>query len=149
MRLKIRRYSELCLIDTFEGRFRYLTLEEIDSRDPYQVNTRAIKQSLYHSREWRSVRNQVIVRDRGCDMGLLGHDIPGEIYVHHMNPINVEMFGIDSLEDFLLDPEFLICVSKDTHEAIHHGEKELVSRDPIIRRPYDTCPWKDQNRSKL
>lgn len=149
MRLKIRRYSELCLIPELDGRFRYLTLTEIDSNDPYQVNARVIKQSLYHSREWRSVRNQVIVRDRGCDLGVPGHEIVGEIFVHHMNPINVEMFGADSLNDFLLDPEFLICVSKETHEAIHHGEKELISRDPIIRRPNDTCPWKDQNRIKF
>lgn len=149
MRLKIRRYSELILLPTLEERFRYLRLDELDSSDPYAANARFIKQSFYRTREWRSVRNQVMVRDRGCDLGVLGHEIVGEVFVHHMNPINVEMFGVDSLNDFLLDPEFLICVSKETHEAIHHALEELPLTEPIVRRPNDTCPWKDQNRIKF
>lgn len=149
MRLKIRRYSELILLPTLEERFRYLRLDEVDSSDPYAVNARFIKQSFYRTREWRSVRNQVVVRDGGCDLGVPGHEISGEIFVHHINPINVEMFGVDSLNGFLLDPEFLICVSKETHEAIHHALEELPLTEPIVRRPNDTCPWKDQNRIKF
>lgn len=149
MRLKIRRYSEMILYPTLQERFRYLRLDEIDPTDPYAINARSIKQPFYRTREWRSVRNQVVARDRACDLGVPGHEITGEIFVHHMNPINVEMFEVESLNDFLLDPEFLICVSKETHEAIHHALDELPLYEPIVRRPNDTCPWKDQNRIKL
>lgn len=149
MRLKIRRFSELSDLLTFKERFDYLRLTEINPNDPYAISSRQIKQSFYRSKEWRRVRNQVVSRDRGCDLGLCGYEIGGEIYVHHMNPINSEMFGVDSLEDFLLDPEFLICVSKETHEAIHHGSEVLLPEPLIERYPNDTCPWKDQNRIKI
>ena len=149
-RMKIRRYSDLVVLNSFEDRFRYLSLEdEFSNYDPFSLYSRKIKQSLYHSKEWRDVRSAVIVRDRCCDLGIAERPIVGPIYVHHMNPINQEMFGIDSLNEFLLDPEFLICVSKETHEAIHHGSEELLPKDVADRYPNDTCPWKDQNRIRF
>lgn len=142
MRLKIRRYSDVCGLLTFKERFDYLKLEPINHEDPYDLCARSIKQSFYRTADWKRVRNQVVVRDRGCDLGLAGYEISGPVYVHHMNPINVEMFGEESLNEFLLNPDFLICVSKETHEAIHHGSEELLPAQPIERFPNDTCPWK-------
>lgn len=150
MRMKIRRYSELMRFKTFEDRFAYLSLgDEFGEYDTFTAQARTVKQSLYHSPEWKRSRNAVIVRDRCLDLGIEGHPISGYIFIHHMNPINVEMFGIDSLNGLLLDPEFLICVSKETHEAIHHGTKDLLPVGLVERYQNDTCPWKDQNRIKF
>ena len=101
---------------------------------------RFMNQMLYSSSKWRRLRNQIIIRDNGCDLGVEGYEIPDKIIVHHMNPMT-----IDDLKEFsedVFDPEYLICVSHNTHNAIHYGDKNLLPHGPIERRPGDTCPWK-------
>lgn len=102
---------------------------------------RWINQKFYQrSPEWRSVRNKVILRDNGCDLGIAGREIFGKVIVHHMNPIRKE--DLDHMSDFLLNPEFLISTTHETHNAIHYGDENLLMKDPVERTPYDTCPWK-------
>lgn len=136
---KIRRYSELILLPSFEERFEYLKLggevgAETFGFDRYQ------NQAFYNSQEWKSVRDKVIIRDNGCDLGVVGREIGGRVIIHHMNPITVE--DIQFTTDILLNPEFLICVSHETHNAIHYSDAELLPKDFIPRSPNDTCPWK-------
>jgi hypothetical protein len=95
---------------------------------------------LYSSREWKRARDFVIVRDDGCDLGDLNYQIKGRIVIHHMNPISID--DIEKANVSILDPEFLICTSNNTHQAIHYGNKDLLPQLPIIRRPGDTCPWR-------
>ena len=101
---------------------------------------RYIKQGVYKSKEWRSVRDKVIIRDNGCDLALLDREIRGRILIHHMNPISKE--DILRKSDMILNPEYLICTTKNTHNAIHYGDIGLLMKDPIERKPNDTCPWK-------
>lgn len=136
---KIRRYSELILLPSFEERFEYLKLggevgAETFGFDRYQ------NQAFYNSQEWKSVRDKVIIRDNGCDLGIVGREIGRRVIIHHMNPITVE--DIRFATDALLNPEFLICVSHETHNAIHYSDAELLLKDFIPRSPNDTCPWK-------
>lgn len=135
----IRTYSELCKIETFEDRFEYLRLGGAVGQETFGFE-RYLNQVFYKSREWRSLRDQVILRDNGCDLGVEGYDIVGRIYVHHMNPITPE--DICNRSPFLLDPEFLICTTHNTHEAITFGDANLLIKPPIERTRYDTCPWK-------
>lgn len=135
----IRLYSELITIPTFEERFHYLKLEGRVGEDTFGFD-RYLNQIFYKSREWRDVRDYVITRDLGCDLAFDGREIYGKILVHHMNPITKD--DILNVSDFLLNPEFLICTSKRTHDAIHYGDENLLYSDPIIRRKNDTCPWK-------
>ena len=136
---KIRRYSEMIQLTTFEERFEYLKLggevgAETFGFDRYQ------NQAFYNSREWKLVRDKVIIRDNGCDLGIADRGIGRHIIIHHMNPITVE--DIQRSTDILLNPEFLICVSHETHNAIHYGDGELLPRGFVPRSPNDTCPWK-------
>lgn len=101
---------------------------------------RYLNQILYTSDIWLAVRDKVIIRDLGCDLGVEGYDIYGRIYVHHMNPITIE--DIELERDEIFDPEFLICSSFNTHSAIHYGDESLLPQLPIIRKKYDTCPWR-------
>ena len=134
----IRRYSELCRIQTFEGRFDYLKLHGVVGESTFGFD-RYLNQVLYRSSEWKKVRNAVIVRDDGCDMGL--DDYPANrIIVHHMNPLLVE--DLENHSDMIFDPEFLICVSFNTHNAIHFGDEALLPKLPVERKPGDTCPWR-------
>ncbi len=135
----IRTYSELCMLDTFEDRFEYLRLGGVVGQETFGFE-RYLNQVFYQSREWRTIRDQIILRDNGCDLGVEGYDIVGRIYVHHMNPITPD--DIRNRSSFLLEPEFLICTSYDTHEAITFGDASLLIKTPIERTPYDTCPWK-------
>lgn len=135
-----KRYSHLRRLSTFDERFDYL---KVDGRvgDATFGFDRYLNQRLYHSAEWKNARDAVILRDNGCDLGMPGREIMGHIYVHHINPITIE--DIEAGSDALFDPENLICVSFDTHNAIHYGDKDLLPRDEIVvRRPNDTCPWK-------
>lgn len=136
---KIRSYSELVLLPSFEERFEYLKLGGKVGVDTFGFD-RYQNQAFYNSREWRLVRDKVIIRDNGCDLGIFDREIGGRIIIHHMNPITVE--DIRLATDILLNPEFLICVSHDTHNAIHYGDSELLPKPPIERKPNDTCPWK-------
>lgn len=132
-------YSELILIPTFEGRFEYLSLDGTVGEETFGFN-RYLNQKFYQSLEWKRIRDHIIARDNGCEMGLDGWEIQGRIYIHHINPICVK--DIELAREVLRDPENLICVSYDLHNAIHYGSKDLLPKDPIIRRPGDTCPWK-------
>lgn len=137
---KLRTYSELILLPTFEERFRYLNLSGIVGEDTFGFD-RYLNQKFYRSAEWRKIRDQVIVRDMGCDLGIEDRLIPGKILIHHMNPISDR--DIRYATDLLVNPEYLICVSHATHNAIHYGDENLlIASTPIVRTPYDTCPWR-------
>lgn len=135
----LRCYRELIRLKTFDERFEYLKLKGIVGEATFGYD-RYLNQLLYTSGEWRRIRRDIILRDNGCDLAVEGYDILDTIIVHHMNPISVEDL-IDFSED-VINPEYLICVSHDTHNAIHYGDESLLTREPIERKPGDTCPWK-------
>ena len=137
--VKERTYSELIQLESFEERFEYLRLDGAVGLATFGFD-RYLNQQFYQSREWRSVRDFVIVRDNACDLGIDGREIFGRIYIHHMNPISSK--DIQMMSKFLLDPEFLICVTHETHNAIHYSDAKLLLTEPIQRRPNDTCPWR-------
>jgi hypothetical protein len=139
MLMSIRTYSELILLPTFEERFRYLNLNGKVGEDTFG-HDRYLNQLFYTSDEWRRIRRDVIVRDNGCDLGIWDREIQGLITIHHLNPITVD--DILNRSEFLLNPEYLICVSDITHKAIHYGDESLLITAPIERRPNDTCPWR-------
>lgn len=136
---RIRCYSELILLPTFKERFEYLRLDGVVGEDTFGFD-RYLNQQFYHSQEWQRIRDQVILRDNGCDLGVDGYFIRSRLYIHHMNPITSR--DILSHSSRMISPEYLICVSQDTHNAIHYGNANNLQRDPIIRTPNDTCPWK-------
>lgn len=135
----IRFYSELITFPTFEERFKYLQLNGKVGKDTFGFD-RYLNQVFYRSQRWKRTRDQVIIRDNGCDLGMEGRDICGKILIHHMNPITLE--DIERESEYLLDPEFLICVTHNTHNAIHYGDENLIIRLPKERSLNDTCPWK-------
>ena len=135
----IRMYSELLLLDTLEDRFEYLRLNGKVGEELFGY-ARYLNQEFYHGEEWKDVKEQVIIRDGGYDLGVPGWKITGLIYVHHMNPVTLDQ--LKNNDPALLDPEFLISCSYNTHQAITWGNKALLPQVPIIRRPGDTCPWK-------
>ena len=137
--MSIRTYSELIQITTFEDRYRYLRLNGSVGRDTFGFD-RYFNQIFYQSVEWKQVRDYVIVRDNGCDLGVKGYDIRGRILIHHMNPITIA--DIREATEFLLNPEYLICVTHNTHNAIHYGDENLLVTAPIERFANDTCPWR-------
>lgn len=137
--MKIKTYTELLRLETFEERYQYLRLDGSVGVETFGFD-RYLNQNFYKSREWKSIRDFVIVRDEGCDLGIVGREIYGRIYIHHMNPIMAKDV-IDQTE-FLLDPEYLICVTHDTHNAIHYGDQSLLVTTPVERSRNDTCPWK-------
>jgi hypothetical protein len=135
----IKTYSEMIALPTFEERYRYLRLGGRVGEDTFGFD-RWLNQTFYKDPEWRAIRDHVIVRDNGCDLAIPGREINGIILVHHMNPIS----KADILErsKFLLDPEYLICTVKRTHDAIHYGDEDLLFKLPIERTKNDTCPWR-------
>lgn len=136
----MRTYSELVKLPTFLERFKYLQLNGKVGEETFGYD-RYLNQVFYHSPEWRRIRKQILMRDNGGDMGLEDYPIHGYIYVHHMNPISLK--DIDDRKEDILNPEYLICVSKNTHDAIHYSNEDiLIKREPVIRRANDTCPWK-------
>lgn len=136
----IRTYSELVKLPTFRERFLYLQLNGKVGEETFGYD-RYLNQVFYHSPEWRRIRKQVLIRDDGGEMGLPDYPIHGYIYVHHMNPISLK--DIDDRKEDILNPEYLICVSKNTHDAIHYSNEDiLIKRDPVVRTPNDTTPWK-------
>lgn len=135
---KIRSYSELRRLDTFFERYHYLELRGVLGESTFGFD-RWINQRFYRSQEWKSVRNHVIVRDNGCDLGIPGYEINSGLLVHHMNPISLR--DLEHGEDWIIDPNFLITTSLRTHNAIHYGDESLLPRDPIIRRSGDTTLW--------
>lgn len=136
----IRTYSELITLPTFEERYRYLRLGGKVGEDTFGFN-RYLNQVFYSSKEWKRIRRDIIIRDLGCDLGVDGFEIYGRIIVHHMNPITKD--DILSRSKFLTDPEYLICTSHNTHEAITYGDENLLILPPIERTKNDTCPWRN------
>ena len=137
----IRTYSELIQLPTFMERYEYLRLGGKVGEETFGFD-RYINQLFYTSDEWRSLRNHIITRDDGCDLAVPGRDIQEgvKVLIHHMNPITVD--DILNRSDFLLNPEYLICTIKNTHDAIHYGDSELLYKDPVVRFKNDTCPWR-------
>ena len=135
----IKTYSELITISTFEERFEYLKLDGQVGVETFGFN-RYLNQAFYKSDEWLSIRDYVITRDNGCDLGMEGYEIYGRILIHHINPITKD--DIIQRSRILLDPENLITTVKRTHDAIHYGDSNLLIRAPIERRKNDTCPWR-------
>ncbi len=136
----MRTYAELKQLETFMERFRYLKLEGTIGEETFGFD-RYLNQVFYTSQEWRHVRDIVVVRDNGNDLGVNGFAISKRnLIVHHMNPIRVE--DILERKGTILDPEYLICVSRATHQAIHYGNLDLLPKELVERKPNDTCPWK-------
>ena len=134
-----KSYSELILLPTLEERYEYLKLNGKIGEELFGYN-RYLNQVFYQSPEWKRVRRDVIIRDKGCDLGVKGWEIKGTIYVHHINPITLDQ--LKTKDPILLDPENLISTSRKTHEAITLGDISLLPSVPVIRRPNDMCPWK-------
>lgn len=130
-----RSYSELVKIEGFEERFRYLALRGAVG-DITFGHARDLNQSFYASTQWRRIRRHVIIRDNNCDLAVDGRDILGRVYIHHMNPMRIE--NLVNGDPEVLDPEFLISVTHQTHNAIHYGDENQLPRDFVGRRPGDT-----------
>jgi len=135
---RIRTYSELSRLDTFEDRYQYLKLNGVVGESTFGFD-RWVNQEFYRSREWKNTRNDVIVRDNGCDLGVLGYEINFNLLIHHMNPISMK--DIEHGEEWILDPNFLITTSRQTHNAIHYGDETLLPRSPVVRKSGDTKLW--------
>lgn len=138
--MMIRTFNELRSLKTFEERFDYLQLHGKVGLDTFGFD-RIFNQMFYRSKEWKRMRDDIIVRDLGRDLGIEGREILyGKIVIHHMNPISIK--DIEESTEFLLNPNYLITTTPNTHRAIHYGDKSLLALDPVERRPNDTCPWK-------
>lgn len=135
----MRTYHDLAAIKSFSDRFEYLKLGGKVGESTFGFE-RYLNQTLYRSEKWKRTRDKVIIRDSGCDLGHPDFPINGKIIIHHMNPITVKSIEDDS--DDIYDPEFLVCVSMNTHNAIHYGDANLLPKTYEPRRPGDTCPWK-------
>jgi len=141
-----KSYKELIRLPTFEERFEYLKLRGTVGRATFGFE-RYLNQQFYRSREWRSTRQSIILRDNGCDLGIQDHEVFGRIIVHHMNPITIE--DIENHADALFDPDNLISVSEMTDRAIHYGDASLLVKLPQERRKGDTRLWTaSSHRSK-
>jgi hypothetical protein len=136
--MRIRCYSELRRLETFDDRFDYLSMPGEVGKATFGFD-RWINQQFYASREWKLARTHVIARDLGCDLGIPGYDIHADILVHHMNPLTVE--DIYNGEEWTVDPEFLITTTKRTHNAIHYGNRSMLPRVVVERQPGDTRLW--------
>lgn len=134
----IRTFTELSRLQTFEERFRYLALNGSVGRATFGFD-RYINQQFYRSRQWKMIRNHVIARDEGCDLGMRGYEIYDRILIHHINPI-AKADIVEGVED-ILEPEFLITTTHQTHNAIHYGDENLIPKALIERRPGDTALW--------
>ena len=136
--MRIRCYSELILLPTFEERYRYLRLNGVVGEETFGFD-RYMNQVFYRSPEWKQIRDVVIARDMGCDLGIAGREIYRRPLIHHMNPISVKSLVGESEDD--LNPDFLVCVTHNTHNAIHYGDKSLLVQQLVERRPGDTKLW--------
>lgn len=134
-----RNYTELSRLKSFKERFEYLKIGGVIGETTFGFD-RYLNQDFYRSKEWRSIRNKVIVRDEASDLGIEDYPIPKKIIIHHMNPISED--DIENRLDYILDPEFLICVSPTTHNAIHFGDESLLPSLPVERYSNDMCPWR-------
>lgn len=135
----VRTYSELIALPTFEERYRYLKLSASVGKDTFGFE-RYLNQRFYQTTEWKRIRNYIISRDMGRDLGVEGHEIYGPVYIHHLNPLRSH--DIIERTEYLTNPEFLICTSFETHNAIHYGDENQIRKAPIERTKNDTCPWR-------
>lgn len=135
----VRSYTELSKLQTFEERFNYLT-EDGHVGDPTFGGSRYLNQSFYRSKEWKAIRDAVIIRDNGMDLGIDGRPINGRAIVHHIVPLRKEDFV--NRTRYLIDPEYMITVSHQTHNALHYGSLDSAPKDYASRQPNDTCPWR-------
>lgn len=135
----IKTYSELSKFTTFKERYNYLKLNGAVGKETFGFD-RFINQNFYRSSEWKKIRDYVIIRDNGCDLGMEGYTIYGKIIIHHMNPISIN--DIMENSEFLIDPEYLISTVHATHNAIHYGDENFIMSLPVDRTKNDTCPWK-------
>jgi hypothetical protein len=136
--MKVKTYKEMSRLETFEERFDYLKLNGSVGSDTFGFD-RWLNQKFYRSKEWKRTRDQVIIRDNGCDLGIPGREIQGKIIIHHINPITVE--DICDITEYLMNPDYLVCTSQNTHNAIHYGDVNLLPKDPVTRKPGDTKLW--------
>jgi hypothetical protein len=138
-RMKTRCYRELRRLNTFEERFNYLKLSGVVGESTFGFD-RYLNQVLYTSQRWKKTRNNIIIRDNACDLGMDDYEIRSKIIIHHMNPITID--DVELERDIVFDPEFLISTSMNTHNAVHFGDESLLPKLPIERKRNDTCPWK-------
>lgn len=134
----MKTFSELSRLPTLEDRYRYLALRGTVGESTFGSD-RWVNQQFYRSRQWKLIRNHVITRDNGCDLGVEGYDIHDKIIIHHMNPM--VLADIVEGEAAIIDPEFLISVTHNTHNAIHYGDERLLPRPLAVRAPGDTSLW--------
>lgn len=137
--MNIKTYSELITLPTFEERYQYLRLNGRVGEETFGFD-RWLNQRFYKNPEWLRIRDEVIIRDNGCDLAIPDREIHSRILIHHMNPITKD--DILQRSKYLLDPEYLICTIKNTHDAIHYGDENLLVKGPVERKPNDTCPWR-------
>ena len=135
-----RTYTEAISIPDFKERFYYLKLNGVGVGTPTFEYLRYLNQRLYNDPRWKSLRRQIIIRDGGCDLAHNDHPIPGKVVVHHIEPITVE--NLLNRDPIVFDPDNLICVAYDTHNALHFSDYDLIDNSWEERRPFDTCPWK-------
>lgn len=135
----VKTYQELSYLKTFEERFRYLKLGGKVGTETFGFD-RYLNQQFYQSYQWKRLRDQIIIRDDGCDLGISDRPIQGRVLIHHLNPVSRR--DIIQQSEFLLNPDYLVCVSHDTHNAIHYGDEGLLITMPPERQRNDTCPWK-------
>lgn len=135
----VKTYSELSKLTSFEDRFRYLKLDGIVGETTFGFD-RYLNQLFYQSQKWKKIRDEVIVRDSCCDLGVEGYEIYKYAMIHHMNPITIK--DIQEESEHLLNPEYLITTTQKTHNAIHYGDEDLLITMPVERTKNDTCPWR-------
>lgn len=135
----IKTYSEVIKMNDFQDRFEYLKLKGVVGKETFAFD-RWLNQKFYSGPTWRRLRDEIIIRDDGCDLAMPDRKIHGKIFIHHINPVNVD--DIVERSEYLLNPDFLICCSKRTHDAIHYGDASLLVLDPVERKPGDTIPWR-------
>ena len=136
---KMKTYNECIKLKTFDERFEYLQLHGLVGEETFGYS-RYLNQILYRSPEWKRLRQEVIIRDNGCDLAFNGYEINGKILIHHINPISLQ--DIEERSPKVFDMNNLITVSFMTHQAIHYGSKDLLLLDPVERKPNDQCPWR-------
>lgn len=137
--MSIRRYSELIQLPTFEERYAYLRLNGSVGKDTFGFD-RYLNQKFYKTSRWKNIRDEIIIRDGACDLGIPDREIFSRIIIHHMNPLTLDDIVNDT--DFLWNPEYLISVTHSTHNAIHYGDESKLLKDPVERTKNDTCPWR-------
>lgn len=135
-----KSYTEMLRYSTLLDRYNYLKLDGQVGQETFGFS-RYLNQVLYCSNEWKRFRREVIIRDNGCIFGLEGYDIKSRLIVHHINPITLEQ--IEERDPMVFSMDNVVCVSHEVHEAIHYGDKSLLPQDPIERKPFDTCPWRE------